>query len=263
MPELPEVERAVVLARDVAQARVIISVRALHLAQRRSLPLTASRSLVGERVSRIDRRGKVQLFRLTSGRSLAVHFRMTGDWVRDRVDDPLPRHARAVLEFDDGGRLVLDDPRALSVLAVIQGDDSLRAMGPDANDPAFNASWLRSALARRRGAIKLALLDQRVVAGLGNIYAAESLWRARIDPRTPAHRLGAQRLTRLVRAIRGVIHRALQRDAERYREDKSAGKRPRFNVYDREGESCSRCRGTIRRIVQGARSTYYCPRCQR
>lgn len=262
MPELPEVEYAAAVARAAAAGRTITRVRALHRAQRRALPARAARSLAGDRVVDVERRGKTQRFRLASGRRLDVHFRMTGDWVVRAPGEPLPAFARVVLAFDDGSALVLDDPRALSVVTLHESGDTVEDdLGPEATSRAFTARWLRTALASRRISIKQALLDQRVVAGLGNIYAAEALWQARIHPRTPANRLGPDRVRRLVPAIRTVIRRAV-RQAARYtgaeRESPS-----RFAVYDREGKPCRRCGRTIRRIVQGGRSTYFCPNCQR
>jgi formamidopyrimidine-DNA glycosylase len=188
---------------------------------------------------------------------------MTGGWVVGRVDDALPRFSRAVIEFDDGGRLVLDDPRALSVVLLVNHDSERDAeIGPDPTQPDFEASHLAAALAGRRVSIKVALLDQRVVAGLGNIYAAESLWHARIDPRTPAGRLSRPRIARLTTAIRKVLARAT-RNVGRYYGAGDAAVDARFAVYDREGKKCQRCGGTIARIIQGGRSTYFCPTCQR
>ena len=139
MPELPEVEHAASIARAVAVGRTITSVSVLHPAQRRGLPAREARSLVGDRVISVERRGKAQRFRLASGRELRVHFRMTGDWLLP-APGPLPRSARAVLEFDDGGLLVLDDPRALSVISLCATDETEEdGLGPDALDPAMSA----------------------------------------------------------------------------------------------------------------------------
>lgn len=189
---------------------------------------------------------------------LHVHFRMTGDWVVSPSEDELPRFARFVLELENGSRIVLADPRALSTVEVLEPGASLATMlGPDAVSEQFDAVHLRTALARRRIAIKPALLDQSVVAGIGNIYAAEALWRARIDPRVPASYLGARDVERLVRAIRRVLSRG--RDGSgRYTTAGSA----RLHVYDREGKRCIRCGTSIARVVQAARSTYWCPGCQ-
>jgi formamidopyrimidine-DNA glycosylase len=183
---------------------------------------------------------------------------MAGDWELDSTRDPMPRHARAFVALDDGGRIVLADPRALSTLAILPADATpFEQLGPDPFSKAFDAEWLGTALKRRRGAIKPALLDQRIVAGLGNIYAAEALWEAGISPRAVASKLAAKRREKLVAAIRTALGRGR---ATRSRYSESGG--GRFRVYDREGEQCPRCGGTIRRITQAGRSTYYCPTCQ-
>jgi formamidopyrimidine-DNA glycosylase len=198
------------------------------------------------------------LLHLDDGAVLAVHFRLNGEWSFSRDDEPDPPHTRAALDLDDGTRVVLVDSRALSTLTLHESTaDALPALGPEPFDSAFTAASLGASLARRHGPIKSALLDQRVVAGLGNIYAAESLWRARIHPQARASALSAARRARLIDAIREVLRRA---PAGRYWADERAA---RWNVYDREGTPCSRCGTHIRRIVQGGRSTYFCPRCQR
>ena len=261
MPELPEVERAVAVARSIAVGRTITSVSVLHPAQRRGLPARHARSLAGDRVLAVERRGKSQRFSLASGRVLCVHFRMTGDWILPGAD-PLPRAVRAVIAFDDGGRLALHDPRALSVLSLCAPGDPDDAIGPDALDRSLTARHLARTLATRRIPIKVALLDQSVVAGIGNIYASEALWRARIDPRTPSNRVTVDRLSILVRAIRETMRSALRRQ-ERYYGSDGGGDSNRFAVYDREGEPCRRCGALIHRITQAGRSTYHCARCQR
>jgi formamidopyrimidine-DNA glycosylase len=138
------------------------------------------------------------------------------------------------------------------------GATSLPTVGPDAADPTVPVEVFGQTLAKRRVAIKLALLDQRVLAGVGNIYAAEALWLARIDPRVVASSLSSARQRRLLDAIHAVLDKA-QRTTGRYRDDGI----DRFEVYDREALPCSRCGTAIRRIVQGGRSTYFCPHCQR
>ena len=167
------------------------------------------------------------------------------------------------MAFDDGSRLVLDDPRALSVISLCAAGPEADGLGPDALDPAMSAVSLSAALASRRIPIKVALLDQSIVAGIGNIYASEALWRARIDPRTPANRLTRDRLGPLVRAIRATLQQALKHRQRYYGSEREAPDDNRFRVYDREGERCRRCGGTIRRITQAARSTYFCPKCQK
>ena len=260
MPELPEVEFAAAFARRVAVGRTITSVKVLHPSQRRTLPTRDAKSLIGDRIVDVRRRGKSQRFALASGRELQVHFRMTGDWLQPEPGS-LPRSVRAVLTFDDGSRLALDDPRALSVLSlcVPAEDDDL---GPDALDREFTPAHLGQALATRRIPIKVALLDQRIVAGIGNIYASEALWRARIDPRTSANRVKATGLPVLLRAIRATLEAALKRQERYYGAGATTSDASRFAVYDREGLPCRRCRTPIKRITQAARSTYFCSRCQ-
>jgi formamidopyrimidine-DNA glycosylase len=262
MPELPEVEHAAAIARRIAVGRTITSVRVLHPSQRRSLPARDAKSLVGDRILAVQRRGKSQRFRLASGRELQVHFRMTGDWLEPGTTD-LPRTVRAVFGFDDGSRLVLDDPRALSVVSLCAGPADDDGLGPDALDPGLTAKAFAATLATRRIPIKVALLNQGVVAGIGNIYASEALWRARIDPRTPSNKVEPAALRILLRAIRTTLTAALQRQERYYGSNAPTDEGPRFAVYDREGEPCRRCRGRIKRITQAARSTYFCPRCQR
>ena len=260
MPELPEVEHAAAIARMIAAGRTITSVSVRHRSQRRGLPAKDARSLVGDRIVAVVRRGKSQRFQLASGRELLVHFRMTGDWLLPGPG-PLPRSVRAVLSFDDGGRLALDDPRALSVLSLCAVPNEDDGLGPDALDSGVTAGRLATSVSSRRIPIKVALLDQAIIAGVGNIYASEALWRSRIDPRIPANRLTRPRLGALLRAVRATLNAALQHHARYY--GSGSGEAGRFAVYDREGEPCRRCRTKIKRITQAARSTYYCPKCQR
>ena len=239
--------------------RVIRSARLLHPGLRKRLPARRLRAIVGRRVDRVERRGKHQLIILDDERTLHVHFRMAGDWHVDSPDAPVPKYARAVIEMSDDTRVSLIDPRALSTLSLHdRGATVLPSLGPEPSEDAFNPAFLRKALASRRGAIKPALLDQRVASGIGNIYAAEALWLARIDPRATSSSLGATRLGRLVEGIRQALAVA-ETVAGRYADGAGA----RFKVYDREGEPCDRCGARIRRITQAGRSTWFCPRCQR
>lgn len=257
MPELPEVESAVRRLRQAIAGKSIDRVVLMHRALRRRLSPARLRSLRGARIGSVERRGKHQLIHLDDGRVLHAHFRMTGDWLIDEIADPLPRFARAVIVLTDGSRAVLDDPRALSTLDLHPAGVAIDlGLGPEPADPELTPASLRAALGKRRGPIKPVLLDQRVIAGLGNIYAAEALWRARIAPTAPASSLTAADVARLLHAIRDVIDRAT---GARYTDDSVN----RLAVYDREGKRCRRCGTTIERIVQAGRSTYHCPSCQR
>jgi formamidopyrimidine-DNA glycosylase len=257
MPELPEVESAVRRLRVAIAGKTIQQVEVLHPALKRRLTIARARTLRDAVVASVERRGKHQLIHLADGRVLLAHFRMNGDWAIGLASEPLPRFARAVLVFTDGGRVVLDDSRALSTLDVHpHGAELNLGLGPEPADDSLTVDYLRGAFARRRGPIKPALLDQSIIAGLGNIYAAESLWRAKIDPRAPASSLDDKQLGALLAAIRRVIDRAT---GARYTDDSTT----QLDVYGREGKPCRRCRTPIKRIAQAGRSTYYCPECQR
>lgn len=258
MPELPEVEHAAERLATAAVGKRLVAIRALHPAVARGLDPDASAGAIGRAVVAVERRGKYQLVRLTGDLVVVAHFRMAGDWHAGRADDA-PRHSRAVIEFDDGSAVYLVDSRALATLAVRpQRDDGIPELGPDAASPALTAAALGPPLRGRRGSIKVALLDQRTVAGLGNIYAAESLWRARIDPLSPSSSLSTSDVERLVEAIRDTLA-AARIDPGRYSRGEGLD---RLTVYGREGKPCPRCATAVARVVQGGRSTYYCPGCQ-
>jgi formamidopyrimidine-DNA glycosylase len=256
MPELPEVESAVVRLRAALAGRTIERAQVMHASLARRLPPARLRSLRGAGVRDVERRGKHQLIHLDDGRVLHAHFRMTGDWVVGRASDALPRFARAALALDDGTRVVLEDPRALSTLDIHPAGAALDlGLGPEPSDPSLTARSLRTTFVKKRAPIKPVLLDQRVIAGLGNIYAAEALWHARISPGARASSLDERDVTRLLAAIRRVIARAT---GARYTDSSVS----RLAVYDREGKPCRRCGTPIERIVQAGRSTYFCPYCQ-
>jgi len=259
MPELPEVERAARALTKAAVGKAIASVRAIHPALRRKLPPNRARLAKGRLIESVERRGKHQLLHLDNGDTLVVHFRMNGDWEIGTTSDALDRFARAVIELADGTRISLVDRRALSSITLDKkGSSSLPKLGREASDPSLDADYLREALKRKKIAIKPSLMDQSVVAGLGNIYAAEALWEAELDPRKAATRLTRAKLDKLVAAIRLVLS-PKKRLPGRYTDKRGAG---RFAVYDREGKICRRCDGTVARIIQAGRSTYFCPSCQ-
>ncbi len=259
MPELPEVERAARALTKAALGKTIARVRPIHPSLRKRFTATSARRARGRRIKAIERRGKHQLLKLDSGDTIVIHFRMNGDWEIGTTDDSLDRFARAVIELTDGTRISLVDRRALSTITLDrEGSSSLPKLGREASDPSLDSAYLSEVLQRRKIAIKPALMDQAVLAGLGNIYAAEALWEAQIDPRSASASMSGDSLTRLVDAIRLVLSPRRRRPG-RYTETRNRG---RFAVYDREGQECRRCGGTIQRIVQAGRSTYFCPDCQ-
>jgi formamidopyrimidine-DNA glycosylase len=239
--------------------KIIAAVRAIHPSLKRKLPPARARSTKGRRIESIERRGKHQLLHLDGGDTLVVHFRMNGDWEIGTIADPLDRFARAVIELTDGTRVSLVDRRALSSITLDkEGSSSLPRLGREASDKTLDADYLLEVLRKKKTAIKPALMDQSVVAGLGNIYVAEALWEAELDPRIPAAKVIRGNLEKLLAAIRLVLSPKKRRPG-RYTATRGVS---RFAVYDREGQICRRCGGTIERIVQAGRSTYFCPYCQ-
>lgn len=185
---------------------------------------------------------------------------MNGDWLMSRTDQPLQKFTRASIDLTDGTRIELHDSRALSSIKLhAKGEDPLPRLGMEANDASLDAGYLRDALAKRKGPIKPTLMDQAVIAGLGNIYAAEALWRAKISPRAVSSSISRARLAKLADAIHSVLEEE-NRAPGRYTDTEN---RDRFQVYDREGMPCTRCGSSIKRIPQAGRSTYFCPKCQR
>ncbi|HEV7991279.1 MAG TPA: bifunctional DNA-formamidopyrimidine glycosylase/DNA-(apurinic or apyrimidinic site) lyase [Gemmatimonadaceae bacterium] len=256
MPELPEVEAALELLRNGAKGRTITHVTLLHPALQRRFTTAQLDAMSGARIARVERRGKHQLLHFEDRRVLHAHFRMNGDWSFVDTGQELPRFARAVLDLDDGRSLVFVDSRMLGTIDLHPaGADLDLGLGPDAADPDWTAEQLHAALAVRRGPIKPALLDQALVAGLGNIYAAESLWRAKISPLAACASLTMIQVSALRKAIADVIVRAT---GSRYTDDDTV----ELDVYDREGLPCRRCGTPIERVTQAQRSTYYCPHCQ-
>jgi formamidopyrimidine-DNA glycosylase len=258
MPELPEVEWAARALRDAINGRTLRSIEWLHPSLARTAPITTT-AVVGQRVVAVERVAKWQEIRFANGAALIVHFRMTGDWA---FTSKLvaPRYARAHFGFSGSRHVWLVDSRVLARVSMrAPGEAAADNVGPDALDVTLSAAVLRSRMAGRRVSIKQVLLDQSVIAGVGNIYAAEALWFARVDPRTPAAQLSEQRVGRVLDGIRWTMGLALA-DPGRQQYGEST---ERFVVYDREGAPCTRCGSMIRRVVQGQRSTYWCTRCQR
>lgn len=202
---------------------------------------------------------------------MIFHLGMSGAW---RVDpDDIGKHDHLLLETDDGRKLHLRDPRRFGSVDLVPTDEleewpAFKALGPEPLDGAIDGKWLKHIFAGRIAAVKLLLLDQRVVAGLGNIYACEALFRARIDPRKPAGKISRAKLDALAEAIPQVLDEAIEAGGSTLKDfaapDGELGYfSKKFDVYDREGEQCRGCEGKVRRNVQGGRSTFFCAYCQR
>lgn len=270
MPELPEVETTVRGLAPVLTGARLTRVVPLRADLRRPFPVDLGQRLTGARVTGLSRRAKYGLIATDRDATLVFHLGMSGRW---RIDADEPgTHDHLLLETDAGRRLLLHDPRRFGSVDLVDGDPDaafapFRALGPEPLSDAFHAAGLAAALSGRRGPIKLLLLDQRIVAGLGNIYVCEALNMARIHPESPGGAVSRAALVRLVAAIRTVLLAAIEAGGSTLRDfiapDGELGYFARdWRVYGREGQSCP-CGGTVARIVQGGRSTFFCPRCQR
>jgi len=268
MPELPEVETTVRGLERVLKGRRIARVEARRPDLRRALPVDLGQRLTGARVTGLGRRAKYGLIDTDRGDTLVFHLGMSGRWRVDPTE--IEKHDHFIIETDDERRVALNDARRFGSLDLVRTDElqewpPFRALGPEPLD--LDALKLRRRLAGRTAAIKLLLLDQGIVAGLGNIYVCEALYRAGIDPRRPGGSISLARLKRLVPAIHDVLAEAIEAGGSTLRDFASPDGElgyfsKRFAVYDREGKACA-CGGTVKRIVQGGRSTFYCPKCQR
>jgi formamidopyrimidine-DNA glycosylase len=282
VPELPEVEVLVRHLAPLLKGRTIRTVRVMRTKSvAPSSPRQFERALLGARFDRLERRGKYLLFSLRPAKreerlTLVGHLGMTGRMYLCPVKTPLPKHAAVVLGL---GRenFIFEDTRYFGRLTLDQR--GLKRLGPEPLGSEFTVERFAGALGRSKQAIKVKLLDQSLLAGVGNIYASEALFRARVAPTLPARRLGMKGVARLRRAIRAVLRDAIARGSTVPLNYAGQGKRDRLfyfgrvagtpdyyeerlRVYDRAGQPCPRCGTTLKRLVQAARSTFYCPRCQ-
>jgi formamidopyrimidine-DNA glycosylase len=267
VPELPEVETIRAQLAERLTGRTLSRVEILDPRLTRPYDLfEVAEELEGDRVLAVERRGKYLVVRLESGLALLVHLRMTGSFGFAPTS-----HERAVLELDDGSRLSFRDVRRFGTWLVLDGSDAREYLsaknGPEPLGATFTTRRLASSLARRKAPLKAVLLDQRVVAGLGNIYADEALWRARLSPLRQANGLAPNEVRRLHRAIRVVLETGIDRQGSTLRDyatpDGAGGSmQDEFRVYGREGRPCPRCRTPIEKTRVGGRGTWFCPRCQ-
>jgi len=267
MPELPEVETIRSQLAPRLAGRTLMRVEILDPRLTRPIELfEVAAELEGDSIVAVERRGKYLVLRLESGFALLVHLRMTGSFGFEPTT-----HERAVLELDDGTRLAYRDVRRFGTWLVLE-DAELEPYlagknGPEPLGARFTAEWLASRLAVRRAPVKAVLLDQRVAAGVGNIYADEALWRARVNPLRPAESVDPDEVRRLHRAIRAALRAGIERQGSTlsdYRTPQGArgGMQDEFRVYGRDGLPCARCRTAIAKTRVGGRGTWYCPRCQ-
>ncbi|MBC7769011.1 MAG: bifunctional DNA-formamidopyrimidine glycosylase/DNA-(apurinic or apyrimidinic site) lyase [Phycisphaerales bacterium] len=285
MPELPEVET---VRRGLAPALVgrrITRARTKRADLRFPFPPRFAARLSGRRVDALQRRAKYLLAYLDDGAVWITHLGMTGRWsilgASQQPGDfyyaepPDPTHTHVIVETEDGARLEFNDPRRFGYMdlipeAELDAHPFFKGMGPEPLGNAFHEAYLKRALTGKKTSVKAALLDQRVVAGLGNIYVVEALHRAGIAPAKSAGRISAPRLEKLFHAIRAVLEEAIEAGGSTLSDyaavdGAQGGFQHRFRVYGREGDPCATegCGGTIKRAVHSGRSTFWCPRCQR
>jgi formamidopyrimidine-DNA glycosylase len=287
MPELPEVETVRGGLAPVLEGHRLTRVETHRPDLRFPLPENFVQQLTGATIVRLERRAKYLLAALDREDTLVMHLGMSGRFEIARPDgaerpgafhyapDPDPKHAHVVFETEAGARVTYYDPRRFGYMALVNTATLdlhpwFAGLGPEPLSPQFDAARLKAAFAGRKQGPKTLLLDQRIVAGLGNIYVCEALHRARITPFRPAGRISGPRVQRLVEAIRAVLAEAITAGGSSLRDyaqaDGALGYfQHRFRVYDREGRPCPNtgCRGVIARRVQAGRSTFHCPVCQR
>lgn len=269
MPELPEVEAVCRKVRREAAGQTIVDARV----ERANVvapdsPEVVARSLRGRAIAGVERRGKNIFLKLDNGWALHVHLRMTGNlYVIPDVRLRLAT-ARAWFELEGGRALIFDDPRNLGRMRLYPAEELSQVFADAGVEPLsreFTADWLAAAVRSSKKPAKLFLMDQQPLAGLGNIYAAEALFRARIDPRKPIGKLRRPKLEALHGAIVDVLREGVESAVRAYSQPGIFQEAESFPcaVYGREGEPCEACGRAIRRIAQGGRSTYFCPRCQK
>src|SRR5438128_5363571 len=274
MPELPEVETVRIRLEPKLVGRTFERVRIDDTRLVRPYePIEVAAELEGERVEALERRGKYLIVRFASGRSLLIHLRMTGSLRHGPAgsleDEP---HRRAVVRLDDGSDVAYRDVRRFGTWQLLEPDELdpylAARLGGEPLERTFTSRRLAERLEGRRAPIKAALLDQRTVAGLGNIYVDEALWRAQVHPLRPAGTLQADELARVTRSIKDALRAGVKRQGASLRDystpDGRRGRmQDRFRVYGREGHPCARCGTPIDKIRTAGRGTWYCPSCQR
>ncbi len=276
MPELPEVETVCRGLAATLEGRIIARVEQRRKDLRIPFPHGFARRLEGRRVERVGRRAKYILVHLDDGWVMLAHLGMSGRMVVSRRPAPPPGpHDHLIIETDDGARITYQDHRRFGLMTLCEAErlgehPLLKSLGPEPLGNEFNGPYLSAAVAGRRTPIKAALLDQRLVAGLGNIYVSEALYRAGISPRRLARSVTGARAERLAGAVRAVLVDAIAAGGSSLRvyvqADGELGYfQHQWAVYDREGEPCPGCDcgGAVRRLVQAGRSTFYCPARQR
>ena len=272
MPELPEVETVRAGLAPWLEGAKIKDVQIFQNKLRYDIPENFAKSLIGARIHHIRRRAKYLVFDFMS-RGFIIHLGMSGSMRRIDTGEELRKHDH-ILFITDKAHVVYNDPRRFGAVDLWQDDFNahkwLADIGPEPLGNAFNADILAEGLAKRSTPIKPTLLDQKLIAGIGNIYASEALWRAKIGPERASNTLKNKEIEALVISIRNVLQDAIASGGSTLKDHRQTNGelgyfQHKFDVYDREGEPChaNRCKATIEKIVQSTRATYFCPNCQK
>ncbi len=276
MPELPEVELVVKSLNQLISKRKIV---VAELLRERLAPFNSADEFAGKlkdaTINFVHRRGKHILFDLDNLHTLIAHLRMSGRFLLLPIERELPKFSHAVFYLEDETRLVFSDQRHFGFMRVIETANlyetkELKSLAPEPFSDDFNAKYLRETLKNSKRNIKIVLLDQTKVLGLGNIYASEAMFLAKINPKLSADKISARKTSILYEKIREVLNESIAHgstlnvnpeniDGSYY----GGGYENHWRVYDRENEPCINCETPIKRIVQGGRSTYFCPKCQK
>jgi formamidopyrimidine-DNA glycosylase len=271
MPELPEVEtiaRSLVSGQEGGEGIVGRRIARARIGWKRTLaaPSAAAflRRIQAQQVRGVGRRGKFIQIDLSDG-TLFVHLRMSGDLLLGRGAKPLGSHSRLELYFDDGLQLSFNDPRKFGRVWLVQDAQDLTSLlGPEPFDPELNDARFYQMLRGKKRQLKPLLLDQTFLAGLGNIYADEALWYAKLHPLKPSNQVTGKQAAKLLEGVRAVLAEGIRRNGASIDWVYRGGDfQNHFNAYQRTGEKCPRCGVKIRRILVGQRSTHFCPRCQK
>lgn len=276
MPELPEVELVARSLNNLITKRCITTAALLRPGLAPDIKTEDfSAKLRASKINFVHRRGKHVLFDLDSGQTLITHLRMSGRFMLLPAERELPKHTHAVFYFDDESRLAFQDQRHFGLMKIVETaklheTKEIKKLAPEPFSEGFSSVYLRDILSKSQKPLKEFLLDQTKVCGLGNIYVAESLFLSRINPQLPANQVSSRKTNILFEKIREVLAESIEHgstmnvdpeniDGSYYGGDYEG----RWRVYDREDEPCTNCQNPIKRIKQGGRSSYYCPRCQK
>ena len=283
MPELPEVES---IKKQLSNKIVGRQVAKIEILEEKQF-CGDKNKIIGAVVKKVWRRAKLLGINLSNGLILLIHLKLTGEFIftekKSKIiefdhnlpfgDNKLPsKHTRIIITFDDGARLFFNDLRKFGWMRIIKSSN-LKAQsskfGPEPLEKEFTVEYLKKVFAKTRRAIKKVLLDQKIIAGIGNIYACEILFKARVNPRRPANSLEIKEIKNIHKAVIFILKEAIKyhgtsaADEAYIQPDTSPGRyKEKLQVYDREGEKCFRCSGIIKRFKQASRSTYFCPQCQ-